>query len=121
MLDGVPHQLHPVMQLELAERVLHGAAGQHEPGGDLLVGQARGDHPQDFRLPFRQLRHGPLAGGGGRLGQPAELPEHERGEPGGEHRVAARRAPHRVEELRAGRGLQQVADAHEPEYRERPP
>ena len=42
--------------------------------------------------------------------QPPELAEHERGQPGGEHRVAARRATHRVEEFRPGRGLQQVAD-----------
>src|SRR2546428_13790748 len=47
MLNGVPDQLDPVVQLQFAERVLHvvlhGTVGQHQPGGDLLVGHAGGD------------------------------------------------------------------------------
>src|SRR5689334_17908342 len=46
VLDGVPDQLDPVVQLQLAERVLHvvlhGAVRQYQPGGNLLVGQAGG-------------------------------------------------------------------------------
>ncbi len=56
VLDGVPDQFHPVMQLQLAERVLHvvlhGAVGQDEPARDLLVGHAGGDHPEDLGLAF---------------------------------------------------------------------
>jgi hypothetical protein len=46
----------------------------------------------------------------GRCGQPPELAEYERGEPRGEYRVAVGGAPHRVQELRARRRLQQVAE-----------
>src|ERR1039458_1100564 len=113
VLDGVPDQFDPVVQVELAERVLHvvlhGAVGQHEPGGDLLVGPAGGDHAEDLGLAFGQPRR-VRAVPGGRGGQPPELAEYQRGEPGGEHRVAVGRAPHRIEEFRACRGLQQVAD-----------
>ena len=106
MLDGVPDQLGPVVQVQLAERVLHvvlhGAMGQREAGGDLLVGLAGGDHAQDLGLAFGQLR-GAGAFPRGRGGQPPELAQDQRGEPGGEHRVAAGRAAYRVEQLRPGR------------------
>ena len=52
----------------------------------------------------------PLSAPAGRGRQPPELAEHERGEAGGEHRVAVGGAPDRVQELRARRGLQQVAE-----------
>jgi hypothetical protein len=116
VLDGVPDQLDPVVQLQLAQGVLHvvlhGAVRQHQPGGDLLVGQAGSDHAQDFGLALGQPRGRPGVPGitGRDRGEPPELAEHQRGEPGSEHRVADGRAPHRVEELAAGRGLQQVPD-----------
>jgi hypothetical protein len=113
VLDGVPDQLDPVVQLQLAQRVLHvvlhGAVGQHQPGRDLLVGQAGGDHAEDFRLALGQPGHA-VAGHGGPGRQPPELAQHERGQAGGEHRVAAGGTAHRVEELRARGRLQQVAD-----------
>jgi hypothetical protein len=88
VLDGVPDQFDPVVQVQLAESVLHvvlhGAVGQHEPGGDLLVGPAGGDHAEDLGLAFGQPRR-VRAVPGGRGGQPPELAEYERGEPGGEH------------------------------------
>jgi hypothetical protein len=87
------------VQLQLAERVLHvvlhGAVRQDQPGGDLLVGHAGGDHAEDFGLALGQPGHAAVRSGG-RGGQPPELAEYERGEPGGEHRVAAGGAPHRV-------------------------
>src|ERR1039457_2548861 len=60
VLDGVPDQFDPVVQVQLAARVLHvvlhGAVGQPEPGGDLLVGPAGGDHAEDLGLAFGQPR-----------------------------------------------------------------
>jgi hypothetical protein len=113
VLNGVPDQFDPVVQLQLAERVLHvvlhGPVGQDEPGGDLLVGQAGGDHPEDLGLALGQPRCVTVRPCG-RRGQPAELAEYERGEPRGEHRLAVGGAPHRVKELRARGRLQQVAD-----------
>jgi ABC-type phosphate transport system substrate-binding protein len=80
VLDGVPDQFDPVVQVQLAERVLHvvlhGAVGQHEPGGDLLVGHAGGDHAEDLGLAFGQPRR-VRALPGGRGGQPPELAEDE--------------------------------------------
>src|SRR4029077_20334077 len=93
VLDGVPDQLDPVVQLQLSERVLHvvlhGAVRQYQPGGDLLVGQAGGDHAEDLGLALGQLpRRGVPVVPGRSRGQAPELAEHEGGEPRGEDRVA---------------------------------
>ncbi len=85
--------------------VLHGAVGQNQPFGDLLVRQTGADHPQDFGLAFGE----PRRVGSGVAGKAPELTEHEACQPGGEHRVSRSRPPHRVEKLRAARGLQDVA------------
>ncbi len=91
--------------------VLHGAVGQHQPPGDLLVGQAGGHHPEDLRFPLGELGSGRRAGwtAGRRAGrEPPELTEDQAGQARGEHGVARRGAADRIEELGPGRGLQQV-------------
>lgn len=85
-LDGVAHELHPVVQLELAQGVLdvvlHGAVGDDQTLGDLLVRESLGDQPQDLRLAVGQLRDRSLVGGGrgGVGGEPAVLAEDQPGE-----------------------------------------
>ena len=115
-LDRVPHQLHAVVQLELAEGVLDvvldGAVRDDQALGDLLVAEPLGDQPQhlglavgELRAPWaRRRRRGRRVGG-----QPAVLAEDQAGQARGEDRVADGRAAHRVQQLlRAGR-LQQIA------------
>ena len=85
------------------------------PGGDVLVGHAGRDEPEDLGLAGRQLGDGParacrfrgrLVGFGG---HPAELAEDEAGQPGGEDGLAARRREDRVDDLLRRRGLDEVA------------
>src|ERR1022692_2018769 len=76
--------------------VLHGAMGDYQPLGDLLVRQPGADHPQDLRLTLGELR-GAWSWIGGQL---AELAENQPSQARREDRVAARRPPYRVKQLR---------------------
>ncbi|CAM5740444.1 hypothetical protein SBADM41S_04270 [Streptomyces badius] len=53
-------ELHPVVQLEFAEGVLHmvldRAVRDHQAFGDLLVREPLGDQPQHLGLPVGELR-----------------------------------------------------------------
>lgn len=88
MLDGVADQFHPVVQLQLAERVLHvvlhRAVREHQPLGDLLVGEPGADHAQDLGLTVSE----PRCIGRGAGGEAAELAEHQPGQSRGEDRIA---------------------------------
>ena len=86
-LDGVPHELHAVVQLELAERVLDvvldSAVGDDQTLGDLLVREPLGDQPQHLGLALGELRRLRLVArrrGRGLGGEPAVLAEHQAGE-----------------------------------------
>src|SRR4051812_17582242 len=74
-LDRVAGELHAVVHLELAQRVLHvvldGPVGDHEPVGDLAVREPLGDHPEHLGLPLGQPGLAVVVRR--RLGHPLEL------------------------------------------------
>ena len=113
LLDRVARQLDAVVHLELAQGVLHvvlhGAVREHEPLGDLLVGHALGDHPQDLGLALGQrgLRRVGLRPAA--LVEPSELAEHQSGEPRREHGVPVCHPTYGVEQLGPRRRLHEVA------------
>ena len=84
------------MQLQLAQGVvhvvLHRAVGEHEPFGDLLVGQPLGDQSQHLGLARGQARAGLLL-------EPAVLPEHQPGQPRGEDGITVAHPVHGVDQL----------------------
>ena len=111
MLDRVSHQLDPVVQLQLAQGVLHvvldGAVGEVQPLSDLLVRQPLGHQAEHLGLPLGEARCIRARRRRG-LGQSAELAEHQPGESGREDRVAGCYPPDRRHELLARRRLDQV-------------
>src|SRR2546423_5172133 len=50
---------------DVLDVALHGSLGEHQAGGDLLVGQALGDQPGDLALAAGQSRPRRRLGGGG--------------------------------------------------------
>ena len=115
VLDRPPGELDAVVHLELAQGVLHvvlhGAVGDDEALGDLLVGHALGDHLEDLGLAVGEL----VARVVGRaLGHPAELPQHQAREAGREDGVAGGHAAYGVEQLLARRALDEVAGGARP-------
>ena len=89
---------------------------RNELGGDLLVGHARWRRAAAPRSRGRSARGSAGRPPGprprsrvGLAGHPAELPEHQPGQPGREHRLTARRGPHGLHDLAGGRRLHEVA------------
>ena len=112
LLDGIAGELDTVVHLQLAQGVLHvvlhGAVGEHESLGDLLVGHPLGDHLEDLGLPLGQLRGvGVLARPGSaiRRNSPSTSPASP-----GVNTVSPAATPRTAaDELLARRGLDQIA------------
>ena len=111
--DREAGQLDAVVQLQLAEGVLHvvldRAVGDEQARGDLLVAHPGGHEPKDLGLALGQPERLLVARRRGARGHPPELPEHQAREAGGEHRSPGRGVAHGVEEALARGRLQQVA------------
>src|SRR4029450_12680350 len=88
-LDGVAHQLVALVELELCEDVLDVVLDRLHADeralGDLAVGVALGHQAQHLGLARGEAGFGAWA----TAAHPAALTEHERGERGREHRLAA--------------------------------
>src|SRR6266550_699081 len=107
--DRPSGELDPVVQLKLAQRVLnvvlHCAMRDDQALGDLPRGAAGRHHPQDLDLPFGQHCRGRrLVAGDAPI-----LPEHERGQAGGERRIARGGTSYRLEQLRPPCRLHEIA------------
>src|ERR1700761_895461 len=99
---------------------LDGLARDEQLAGDLLVGVALSDQPQDLALPGGQLIEFRVEG---RLdviwcGRSGEGVEHEAGQPVREHRVAVRDPPDRVRQVAGGDRLGHVAPRARPDHRD---
>src|ERR1700712_3564017 len=110
-LKGVAGQLHPVVQLQLVQRVLdvvlHRAVADRQPRGDLFARQTGGHQSQHLGLPLGEARRG-VGQTGGSAREPPVFAQDQAGEAGRENGLAACGAGDGVAELGRGRRLDQV-------------
>ena len=112
-LIGGDDRLGPVAQPQLAENPadvrFHCLLGDHQPGGDLRIGQTLGDQAE--HLGFARRERGEFGlGWGGCVGpQPGELAYEAAGDGGREQCFACGDDPHRVEQPLGGDVFEQEA------------
>src|SRR6185437_4680928 len=114
VFDRVARQLDAVGDLKLAERrlyvVLDRAVTQRQPGGDLFGRQSLRDVAQYLGFAFGQARH--RCPGRARptgLRDAPILPQHQPGQPRGEHRTSFSGRAHRIAEFVLRRTLDEIA------------
>jgi hypothetical protein len=106
VLVGVDGDLHPVAQIEFGEDAgdvaLDGGLAEAEPGGDLGVGQALGDQPDDVEFAFAEV-----PGRGAGWGAVAEVLDQPPGDGGSEECFAGGCRADGAGQLLAGGVLEQ--------------